>query len=408
MTENSQGKSRIGLVINTTVKPSRDVFLAMVNCFHSGNLGKPLLFVAGNGTSPANIKTFAENDLDGMLFCGVRHDIVLNFFRLMPDHPPVVLCTYFPLPEEERKMLAYGGEVVLDNESIGVQAADFFIAHGLRNFAFLGANVYRERIAGEIRCAAFRRRIEERLGADGTFAKLMLGTVEANEDFWEVGDKDAEQWLRALPHPCGVLVNGDREAANLIDMCRWFGIKVPNDLEVLGINNSHGFCEQTRPAITSLLPDYARCAREAVDMLMALIADPNLPPARRKVTVSDCKLIERGSTSNGEYGHVIARAREFILRHACEGIDVPDIVRHVGVSRRLLEKRIREMTGQSLLEMIQKVRLKNVCRLLSTTTLPISEVTSRSGYEQTSNLSRLFRKTFGMTMRDYRRKGAKT
>ena len=69
---------------------------------------------------------------------------------------------------------------------------------------------------------------------------------------------------------------------------------------------------------------------------------------------------------------------------------------------------MREATGQSILEMIQAMRLKNVCRLLTTTTLSISEVTERSGYEFNSNLSSIFRKRFGMTMRDYRRQNAKT
>ena len=88
--------------------------------------------------------------------------------------------------------------------------------------------------------------------------------------------------------------------------------------------------------------------------------------------------------------------------HACEGIGVEDVAQHVGVSRRTMEKRVREAMGQSVLDMIQKVRLKNVCHLLATTSLPISEVTTRSGYELTSNLSRLFRVTYGVTMRQYR------
>jgi AraC-like DNA-binding protein len=64
-------------------------------------------------------------------------------------------------------------------------------------------------------------------------------------------------------------------------------------------------------------------------------------------------------------------------------------------------------TGQSLLEMIQAVRLENVCRLLATTSLPMLEVGERSGYDSTSNLSCLFRKRFGMTMSDYRDQNAK-
>ena len=141
-------------------------------------------------------------------------------------------------------------------------------------------------------------------------------------------------------------------------------------------------------------------------MLTALIADPKLPRSRRKVRVPSCAIVERGSTSSGDFGHVVARARDFIRRHACEGIGVPDVVTQVGVSRRLLEKRVREATGASVLDMIQKVRLENVCRLLVSTTLSISDVTTNSGYEPTSNLSHLFRRTYGMSMRDYRARHA--
>ena len=94
MNTNGRPKYRISVVINTTFKPARDVHLGIVNYILSGGIGTPLLFVAGNGTSPANVKTFAENRIDGMIFCGVRQGIVRDFLRLMPDHPPVVLSTH--------------------------------------------------------------------------------------------------------------------------------------------------------------------------------------------------------------------------------------------------------------------------------------------------------------------------
>ena len=403
---NDRPKHRIGVVINTTFKPARDVHLGIVNCLLSGGTGVPLLFVAGNGTLPANVKAFAEHGLDGMIFCGVRKAIVLEFLSLMPDHPPVVVTSHDIFSEGNLEQLEYGGAVVLDNESIGVKAADFFVDHGLRHFAFFASNVCRERIAGAIRRDAFRRRIQERLGAEATFSQCVTGVMADNDDYWELGDGESEKWVGNLPHPCGVLVNEVREAANMLAVCKDLGIRVPDDLEILGVNNSYGFCEQVQPAISSLVPDYARCAVEAVDMLMALIADPRLPRDRRRVRVPSCAIIERGSTSSGDFGHVVARARDFIRRHACEGISVPDVVAQVGVSRRLLEKRIREATGASVLDMIQKVRLENVCRLLVNTTLSISDVTTNSGYEPTSNLSHLFRRTYGMSMRDYRARHA--
>ena len=406
MNTNGRQKYRIGVVINTTFKPARDVHLGIVNYILSGGIGTPLLFVAGNGTSPANVKTFAENRIDGMIFCGVRQRIVREFQRLMPDHPPVVLSTHAILPEEDWELLGCGGAVMVDNESIGEKVADFFVDHGLRHFAVFASNVCRERIAGAIRRDAFRRRIQERLGAEATFSQCVTGVVADNDDYWEVGNGESEKWVGELPHPCGVLVNEDREAANILAICKTLGIRVPDDLEILGVNNSHGFCEQAQPAISSLAPDYARCAVEAVDMLTALIADPKLPRDRRRVWVPSCAIIERGSTSSGDFGHVVARAREFIRRNACNGIGVPDVVAQVGVSRRLLEKRVREATGGSVLDMIQKVRLENVCRLLANTTLPISAVTTNSGYEPTSNLGHLFRRTYGMSMREFRARHA--
>ena len=406
MNANGSPRYRIGVVINTTFKPARDVHLGIVNYLLSGGIGTPLLFIAGNGTSPANVKAFAGRDLDGMIFCGVRQEIIRDFLRLMPDHPPVVLSTHAILPEEDWELLGCGGAVMLDNESIGVKAADFFVDHGLRHFAFFASNVCRERIAGAIRRDAFCKRIQEKLGTEATFSQYVTGVVADNDDYWELGNGESEKWLGELPHPCGVLVNEDREAANMLAICKNLGIRVPDDLEILGVNNSHGFCEQAQPAISSLAPDYARCAVEAVDMLTALIADPKLPRDRRRVRVSSCAIIERGSTSVGDFGHVVARAREFIRRNACEGIGVPDVVAQVGVSRRLLEKRVREATGGSVLDMIQKVRLENVCRLLANTTLPISAVTTNSGYEPTSNLGHLFRRTYGMSMREFRARHA--
>ena len=398
---------RIGVVINAVLKPSREVMCGVIHCVQSECLGKPLLFQASGGTLPENIKSFAANDLDGMIFCGLRREVIVEFLRLMPDHPPLVVCTYYPLSEEYMNLLGNGGELVLDNEGFGRTTADFFIKHGHRNFAFLRSQVATESIAGDIRCEAFRRRIEECLGTSYTFSKFVSGVVAANEDFWETGDNRAEAWAASLPLPCAVLTNDDREAANFIDVCKRLGKRVPNDIEVLGSNNSHGFCEQTRPAISSLIPDYAKGARDAVKLLMALIDNPNLPRAQRSVVLSSYRLVERGSTSNGEHGYIVARAREYIAQNACKGIGVMDVVANVGVSRRLLEKRIRAATGQSLLEMIQAVRLENVCRLLTTTSLPMLEVGERSGYDSTSNLSCLFRKRFGMTMSDYRAQNAK-
>ena len=50
--------------------------------------------------------------------------------------------------------------------------------------------------------------------------------------------------------------------------------------------------------------------------------------------------------------------------------------------------------------------LKKVCELLSTTNMPISEVTRCAGYKLMTTLSAIFHKTYGMSMRQYRQQNA--
>ena len=92
------------------------------------------IVVNGMSNSKRN-SPFANSGIDGIVTCGVRRDIVLDFLRVMPNHPPMVVCAYSPILESEYELFRAGGIVLLDNEAIGRQAADFFLGHGLQNFA---------------------------------------------------------------------------------------------------------------------------------------------------------------------------------------------------------------------------------------------------------------------------------
>jgi len=85
------------------------------------------------------------------------------------------------------------------------------------------------------------------------------------------------------------------------------------------------------------------------------------------------------------------------------GISVPDVVKHLNVSRRLAEVRFRAACGLSLLEEIRNARLERVKRLLADTDLTLSEICTRCNYQTDIHLRRLFKARFGCSMRDYRK-----
>ena len=78
-------------------------------------------------------------------------------------------------------------------------------------------------------------------------------------------------------------------------------------------------------------------------------------------------------------------------------------MRHpAGCSRRYLETRFRSRLGDTVLGMVQRERIERVKELLESTALPIGEIAERCGFPGNSDLSILFRRIAGTSMREWR------
>ena len=79
------------------------------------------------------------------------------------------------------------------------------------------------------------------------------------------------------------------------------------------------------------------------------------------------------------------------------------MVAHLGVSRALVSQRFREYGCRTLSDALARARLKAVRAKLRTTKMKIGAITAACGFPNADYAKRLFRKTYGLTMRDYRR-----
>jgi LacI family transcriptional regulator len=95
---------------------------------------------------------------------------------------------------------------------------------------------------------------------------------------------------------------------------------------------------------------------------------------------------------------------QFIRAHACEGINVADVMKSVRLSRRVLEQRFRKLLGRSPHEEILHLRLGRVRQLLTETDLPLYVIAERAGFEHVEYLSVVFKRETGMTPRAFRDK----
>jgi LacI family transcriptional regulator len=103
----------------------------------------------------------------------------------------------------------------------------------------------------------------------------------------------------------------------------------------------------------------------------------------------------------------VARAIQYIRDHACDGIQVNDVLRHVAMSRRMLETRFLMATGKTPHEMIALTRLMRVKELLHQTDLSIDAIAERAGFEHPEYMSVAFRKAFGLPPGRYRKQAVK-
>jgi LacI family transcriptional regulator len=297
-------------------------------------------------------------------------------------------------------LLARHSVFASDQRAIGELAADTFLERTFERFAFVGEihgiNWSRER--GE----AFAARVRRAGRACHLYGKL---TAREKRD-WGLERAKLCAWLKALPKPVAVFAAMDVRGRQVLDACLTAGIDVPHDVAVLAVDNDELICESTTPPLSSIALDTERMGFEAARLLdRAMRRRGRLRRAAR--TFPPVSVVTRRSTASVPIGDpAVTRALEFIWLNAQNPIGVPDVVKPSGVSRRLLEMRFRKALGRTLQDELQRTRLKRVKALLAETNLSVTAIAKACGFTTKSYLGKVFRRSFGQTMTQYRKNGA--
>jgi LacI family transcriptional regulator len=285
-----------------------------------------------------------------------------------------------------------------DLRAIGELAADYYLERGFTHFGFVGEihdiNWSRER------GAAFAARVH----AVGHQCE-MYGPLTAHErQDWSRERQRLCTWLTALPKPAAVFVAMDVRGRQVLDACRMAGLRVPHEVAVLAVDNDELICGSTMPPLSSIALDTDRMGFEAARLLDQLMRRARgRRPRRVERVFPPLKVVTRRSTETIPIADpVVARALEYIWLNAQNPVGVPEIVQHSGVSRRSLEMRFRACVGVTLQDELQRTRLKRVRALLAETNHSVRAIAHACGFTSASYLGKVFRRTFGMTMTQYR------
>lgn len=310
-----------------------------------------------------------------------------------------LLATGAPVVELRRQVVGFDlPSVHCDDAAIGALAVDHFLERGFRDFAFCGRPGARW---SDLRERAFRGRLAEA----GYPCHTYTGSAE-KELTWEQEQDDVARWLSALPQPIGVLASNDIRGLQVLDACRRIALPVPERVAVLGVDNDVALCELSDPPLSSIDQDLERIGYEAAALLDQLMGGARSPA--EPILIEPVGIVPRLSTDSVAIDDpAVASALRLIRQHACDRKGIDYLAERTGLSRRVLQRRFKALTGRTLQEEILDTQLARVRQMLVETDLKLDSIARKSGFAYMGYMCSYFKKRTGLTPGDYRRLHAK-
>jgi LacI family transcriptional regulator len=271
---------------------------------------------------------------------------------------------------------------------------------GYRNVACLGA-------AG----ASSSEELAREIASAATEAGMLCSyfNIYMHPGFYEnlAAEQDPEfcTWVENLPMATAVVTTGGYTALLLEQTAAAVGRNVPAELAVLSISDDE-VCLFADPPISSFYSAGKDIGRKALTIINDTLNGAKHPCGKQLLPPP--AIIERRSTGfPAGMDEGAKRALRFIKEHACEGISVDDVVRHVRImGRTRLYNQIKRYLGRSPAAEIMRLRIARAQQLLATTNLPVTRIVDACGFNSHAQFSVTFRRETGLTATAFRKKNS--
>ena len=236
---------------------------------------------------------------------GASRQVLRHFFALRVD--AVVFIGHFDAAELERSIatltqrhlphlvvdhpgIKRANTVTLDRVRAMAEVTAHLLALGHRRFGLLG-------IAGPFQTVADRLRgVSEalvRAGLDPAQCMQSLDLPNTTGDHFDYGGQLARSFAQIADRPTAFLAVNDETAVGAILEFQALGLRVPEDVSVVGFNNQK-ICRMTRPQLSSVDQQIDKSMVLAADIILQQIGRPSARrPSLHKIAPV---FVVRGST----------------------------------------------------------------------------------------------------------------
>jgi LacI family transcriptional regulator len=243
--------------------------------------GNLLLLMNSNsdpGLEDREIRALQERQVDGIIFASEYHRVIT---------PPDALRGTPAVLLDARSVDGDVSSVVPDEVAGARAAVRELLRAGHQRIAFL--NNIDDIPATHLRLQGFRKGLHE------AGRRLRAGMVAAAASTPGAGFDAARRLLdqpRAV-RPTAIFCFNDRTAMGAYQAAVELGLRIPDDLSIVGFDNQELIAANLRPGLTTVaLPHYAM-GQWAVNALIRIVNSDGMEPIRQEIL--DCPLVQRAS-----------------------------------------------------------------------------------------------------------------
>jgi LacI family transcriptional regulator len=288
--------------------------------------------------------------------------------------------------------------IYIDETSVGMAAANHLVECGLKNFGYFGPSWGGQALDRE---GGFCQTLRH-LSYEPVFCYTRpSGTSPRGGTF--ASQKHIIQWVHQLPKPVGIFAPNDMWALWLCGVCKQEGVKVPDEVAIIGACNDELLCEMANPSLSSVTVPAERIGYEAAALLDGLISRESVPKEQLLFPASGVAIRQSTNILAGAEP-VVASAVGFIREHFSEPISVDDLIQHARLHRRSFERKFRAALGRSPAQEIRRMRIAMAKTFLAANPHMSTESIVRCcGFSSRTQFSMAFQQVTGMALADYRR-----
>ena len=294
--------------------------------------------------------------------------------------------------------------IEIDHQKVGRMAAEFFLNRGYERFGFFGSQWAHFSVARE---DSFKQCLTEHgFTVSSCYEEFLPRRVD--RESWKFVQRKTVNWLQGLltsGGPVAVFVSNDLPARFLSNYCRNLGIRVPQDMALLSVDNDRYECNLASPTLSSVELPSREIGQRAAALLDRMLKGRRAPKSPQ--WLPPVRIVLRGSTEATAVQDEDVRAF-FRWLHDC--YDQPgtaeDLCAQIGVGRRTLERKLNNLLGTTIGSEIRRRRLDQAMRLLLESSETVGQIAYRTGYSSPERFAVVFRESLSMTPTEFRKRNS--